>query len=39
MWGDDVFICVFHWRSVCREKDGKKMKLRMRISISIRLLV
>lgn len=20
MWSDHVFICVFHWRSVCREK-------------------
>lgn len=28
MWGDHVFICVFHWRSVCREKKdgGKKVE-------------
>lgn len=24
MWSDHVFTCVFHWRSVCREKDGEK---------------
>lgn len=36
MWGDHVFICVFHWRSVCREKkDGEKKKLRMKISIKL----
>ena len=27
MWSDHVFICVFHWRSVCREKEGVEKKV------------
>lgn len=30
MWGDHVFICVFHWRPVCRD-DGKQNKKNKKI--------
>lgn len=35
MWGDHVFICVFHWRTVCREKKDGGGELRMRMSIKL----